>query len=120
MRNRRPTVIATGLLCIALGGCFFADVDDPLAEPDYRGSDPTFVIGGTVQGAKGVLTLQNSNGTQLSVASNGVFAFETPMVSSARYHVTVAVRPGEQTCRVSNGSGTVGDADIDDVVVTCN
>jgi len=120
MRNRRHTVFAIGLLCIGLGGCFFAEVDNPLAEPDYQGRDPVFAIGGTVQGAKGPLTLQNSNGTQLSVASNGGFAFETPMVSSAWYNVTVAVMPNGQDCRVSNGSGTVASADIDDVVVTCH
>ena len=119
MRNRHPTLLPAGLLCLALGGCFFADVADPRSEPDSRGRDPTFAIGGSVQGSRGVLTLQNSNGTQLNVAADGAFSFDTPMVSSARYNVTVAVLPRDQNCRVSNGSGTVGKADIRDVVVTC-
>jgi hypothetical protein len=95
-------------------------MDDPTSEPDYLGDrDPTFAIGGTVRGAQGVFTLQNSNGTQLTVSSNGRFAFETPMVSSASYHVTIAVLPRGQTCSVSNGSGTVGKFDIGDVIVAC-
>jgi len=105
---------------MVLGGCFFADVADPMPEPDFQDREPTYAIGGTVQGMKGVLTLQNSNGAQLSIASDGAFAFEMPMVSSARYNVTIAVRPRDQICRVSNGSGTVGKADVRDVVVTCS
>ena len=70
-------------------------------------------------GVAGVLTLQNSNGTLLNVAAEGAFAFETPMVASALYNVTVAVAPAAQTCDVVNGSGTVGDANIRNVTITC-
>ena len=70
-------------------------------------------------GTAGVLTLQNSNGTLLNVATDGSFAFETPMVSSALYNVTVAVPPQTQTCSVANGSGTVGSASITDVIIAC-
>jgi len=124
MRNRRRKLLtagllSAGLLCIALGGCFSAEVDDPLDGPAFWGRDPTYSIGGKVQGAQGLLTLQNSNGTQLRVDSDGAFAFETPMVSSAWYNVTVAVLPRGQACKVANGSGTVGEAPIRDVVITC-
>ena len=64
--------------------------------------------------------LQNSNGTNLIVAADGSFAFETPMVSSAIYNVTIAVQPNSQTCRVANGSGTVESADISNVTVICS
>jgi len=120
MRNHRPKLLSAGLLCTALAGCFFADLDEPSPEPAYEGRDPTFAIGGTVQGAKGMLTLQNSNGTQLNVASDGEFRFETPMVSSALYNVTIAVLPRDQSCKISNGSGTVGKTDVRNVIVTCS
>jgi hypothetical protein len=125
MRNRRRKLLSAGLLsagllCTALGGCFSAEVEDASAGLGYWTRDPTYSIGGTVQGAKGVLTLQNSNGTQLRVDSNGAFAFETPMVSSAWYDVTIAVLPRDQTCKVTHGSGTVSEADIRDVVVACH
>jgi hypothetical protein len=125
MRIRRRKLLSAGLLsagllCIALGGCFSTDVEDPLAGPGYWGRDPTYPIGGKVQGAKGLLTLQNSNGTQLRIDSDGAFVFETPMVSTAWYNVTVAVLPRGQACKVANGSGTVGGAAVRDVVVTCN
>ena len=120
MRNHRPKLLSAGLLCTALAGCFFADLDEPSPEPAYEGRDPTFAIGGTVRGAKGMLTLQNSNGTQLNVASDGEFRFETSMVSSALYNVTIAVLPRDQSCKISNGSGTVGKTDVRNVIVTCS
>ncbi len=70
-------------------------------------------------GASGALTLQNSNGTHADVARDGSFTFETQMVPSAIYNVTVAVHPTSQTCMVANGSGTVKSADISNVIVTC-
>jgi hypothetical protein len=110
MRIRWLTFVLAGLPCLGLGASSW--VDDP-------GPEPTFSIGGTVDGAAGVLTLQNSNGTLVSVTGDGTFRFETPMVPSALYNVTVAVPPSAQTCAVANGSGTVGRTSITDVVITC-
>ena len=118
MKNRRLVNLFAGLLCLSLGACFPEFIDDP-SWIDYSGPTPTFSIGGTVTGTIGALTLQNSNGTLLNVASDGSFAFETSMVSSALYNVTVAVPPRMQTCSVANGSGTVGSASITDVIVAC-
>jgi hypothetical protein len=109
MRIRYLALVFAALPCLGLGASGI----------DYSGPTPTFSIGGTVKGAAGVLTLQNSNGTQLFVAADGVFTFETPMVSTALYNVTVAVAPAAQTCAVANGSGTVARASISDVLITC-
>ena len=70
-------------------------------------------------GATGSVVLQNSNGTVLILAGDGSFAFDTPMVPSALYNVTVVVQPRFQTCRVTNGAGTVDLGDISDVIVIC-
>jgi len=118
MSTRYFAPLITGLLCFGLGSCFFGEPDDP-SWVDFSAPSPTYSIGGTVAGVAGVLTLQNSNGTLLNVAANGAFAFETPMVSSALYNVTVAVPPAAQACTVTNGSGTVGDASIRTVRITC-
>jgi len=103
-------LLAGSALCATLGACCIDRDELPVA---------TFSIGGTVQGATGPLALQNSNGTNVIVAMDGSFRFETPMVSSALYNVTVAVPPNSQACSVRNGSGTVRNADISNVSVTC-
>lgn len=112
MWNRSiASLVAANVVCLGLGSCTF--------EGDETRPPPTFSIGGTVAGAAGSVVLQNSNGTILIVASDGSFAFETPMVPSALYNVTVVVPPDFHTCRVANGAGTVGLADVSDVAVTC-
>ena len=113
-------LLAGGLLCLSLGACVFeADDSASLLSADETGPNPTFSIGGTVTGASGPLALQNSNGTNVIVATDGAFDFETQMVPSAIYNVTVAVHPASQTCMVANAAGLVKNANISNVTVTC-
>jgi len=78
-------------------------------------------IGGTVSGldsGKSVV-LQNNGGDDLAVSANGGFSFPTAVLSGSTYNVTVLTPPSEQSCTVSNGSGTVSGGDISDVAVVC-
>jgi len=122
MWNRSiASLLAASAFCLALGACSLEAEDDPssLIAGGDSGPSPTYSIGGTVAGATGSVALQNSNGTVLILAGDGSFAFDTPMVPSALYNVTVVVQPRFQTCRVTNGAGTVDLADVSDVIVTC-
>ena len=67
------------------------------------------------------MVLQNNAGDDITVSSNGSFAFPTTVASGAGYDVTVLTQPGtpSQTCVVASGSGTVIDADITSVDITC-
>jgi hypothetical protein len=78
-------------------------------------------IGGSVSGldsGKSVI-LQNNGGDDLTVSANGGFSFATALLSGSTYNVTVLTPPSEQSCTVSNGSGTVTGAGISDVAVVC-
>jgi uncharacterized delta-60 repeat protein len=78
-------------------------------------------IGGTVAGLVGTgLVLQNLGSDDLR-PGNGPFAFTIPIAKGVPYNVTVASQPTNptQVCTVANGSGTVADANITDVTVTC-
>jgi 6-phosphogluconolactonase (cycloisomerase 2 family) len=80
-----------------------------------------FTIGGTITGltASG-LKLEDNGGDSLTVAANAkTFAFVTPIATGAAYAVTVATQPTGETCAVTNGSGTVGTADITTVSIVC-
>lgn len=114
MGNRSiVNLLMAGGLCLGLAPSQrLHAIDDPTPSP-------TFSVGGTVVGATGPFVLLNSNGTTLNVARDGSFTFETPMVPSALYKVTVAVPPNLQTCVVANGAGTMELANISDIVVTC-
>jgi environmental stress-induced protein Ves len=82
-----------------------------------------FTIGGTVAGLAGSgLVLRNNGADELSIDSNGGFTFDTALPGGARYDVTIAQQPDDpdQTCTVSNGSGTVGTSNITSVSVRCS
>ena len=82
----------------------------------------TVTVGGTVSGLTGTgLVLQDNNGDDLPVASNGSFVFATAIGSTAAYSITVKTQPTApaQGCTVSNGSGTAAGANITTVTVTC-
>src|SRR6266705_3458160 len=82
----------------------------------------TFTIGGTVSGLSGTgLVLRNNGGNDLTVSANGTFTFSTAIAGGAAYSVTVLTQPTNpsQSCVVTNGSGTVGSANVTNVSISC-
>lgn len=76
-------------------------------------------IGGTVSGLSGSVVLQNNGTDNETVSSDGAFTFATAIAEGSPYAVTVLTQPSGQTCTVTNGSGTVGSANVTSVSVTC-
>ena len=88
------------------------------------GSQPTqrYSVGGSVSGLSGSgLQLSDGSGAPLAISVNGAFTFPTKAVSGTGYTVIVAAQPTApaQECGVSNGSGTVGSANVTSISVTC-
>jgi large repetitive protein len=84
----------------------------------------SFLVGGTVSGLLGTgLKLQNNGGNTLDVLADGSFTFTEKIASGSGYAVTVVANPTNpsQTCSVVSGteSGTVTNADITTVAITC-
>ncbi len=81
---------------------------------------PTFSIGGTVSGLAGTgLVLQNNGADNLAFTVSGAFSFATRLAANTNYAVTVLTQPSGSTCSVANGTGTVTNANISNVAVTC-
>jgi len=81
-----------------------------------------YTVGGTVAGLDGSgLVLQNNAADDLPINIDGDFTFATAVADGSPYAVTVLSQPSSpsQTCRVTNGSGTVSGANVTDVTVTC-
>ncbi|HRI03768.1 MAG TPA: choice-of-anchor Q domain-containing protein, partial [Pyrinomonadaceae bacterium] len=82
----------------------------------------TYTVGGTVTGLTGTgLVIQNNGGNNTPIAADGAFTFSTPVASGATYAVTVLTQPTGpiQSCAVTNGSGTITNANITNVTITC-
>jgi hypothetical protein len=83
----------------------------------------TFSVAGTVVGLMGSgLVLQNNGGDAVEVTASGGFTFPTRLASGAEYNVSVRTQPSDpnQACTVTNGRGTIGNADVGNVVVSCS
>jgi trimeric autotransporter adhesin len=101
-----------------------------------------YSIGGTVTGLEGTgLILQNNAGDDLPVNANGTFAFPGVLANGASYAVTVKAQPTNkwQTCTLTSAgsdggvadsgatgdagvplaSGTIANANVTNIAVTC-
>ncbi len=78
-------------------------------------------ITGLRQHSAGGLKLQNNGGDDLTRFIDGTYAFATAVPVGSAYDVTVSAQPRtpDQTCTVSNASGTIGNSDVTNVVVDC-
>ena len=82
--------------------------------------DPEFTIGGTVTGLEGTGLVLKNNFEEIT-PGNGPFEFTNTELEGDNYDVTIDAQPSEpgQICTVTNGSGTVAEADITDIAVDC-
>ncbi|MDD3519209.1 MAG: DUF1566 domain-containing protein [Chromatiales bacterium] len=128
--RRGLTLLPALLLALLLGACELSvGTSEPEPPPAPPPSAPTaFTIGGTVSGLNGSgLVLQNSRwraqdgGNSTIVPTNGPFRFDALLPNGTAYAVSVLSQPTapDQTCTVTNGSGTIFNADVDDVRVDC-
>jgi hypothetical protein len=87
-------------------------------------SAPTFTVGGSVSGLTGTVVLRMmvqgiAEGFDVSRSVNGSFTFGEALTSGQVYSVAVHSQPNGQTCAVSDGSGTIGSANISNISVVC-
>jgi hypothetical protein len=79
----------------------------------------SFTVGGTITGLAGNVVLQNNAGDNLNLNANGQYSFPTRVAQGAAYNASVLTQPEAQVCSVTNGSGTMGSANVTNVGVNC-
>jgi hypothetical protein len=84
-------------------------------------STVTHKISGNIKGLTNgkAVVLRNNGGDDYTIDADGSFTFSAPVENGKSYDVTVFTDPANGYCKVTNGSGPVGDTDITDVQVTC-
>jgi predicted RNA-binding protein with TRAM domain len=103
------SILACGAMAFSISGC-----NDSNSTPPSSAT-----IGGTVTGLSASVTLVNNGRDSQVVSADGTFTFPTRQGESSPYAVAVLTQPAGQTCTVTNGSGTVGTANVADVSVGC-
>jgi len=83
----------------------------------------TYTVGGHVSGlVEGTqVILQNNADDNLELSAEGEFVFTVELLNAETYEVTVLSQPTSpnQTCTVTDGSGTIAFENIADIEVTC-
>jgi uncharacterized delta-60 repeat protein len=105
--------------CVALGAQASATLT--IRDEDIPAPPASFTVGGTVSGLVGTgLTLQDHRFESIT-PGNGVFTFSLPTQNGLPYSVIVLTQPGNpvQICTVANGSGTMSNANVTNVLVAC-
>ena len=84
-------------------------------------NSPPHTIGGTVSGVSGTLVLQDNGRDDLTITAAGEFKFPLAIPSGSSYEVTTKSAAGvqSQACTFTNATGTVGNSDINNVVIAC-
>jgi len=86
------------------------------------GNTTSYAVGGTVGGLSGSgLVVQDNGSDDLPLSANGAFTFATSVAAGGAYAVTVKTQPTNpaQTCAITNGTGTIGGANVTNIVLTC-
>lgn len=78
----------------------------------------TQALTGTISGLKNELVLINGSDRQTIPAGATTFAMAR-VAQDARYGISILANPAGQSCTIANGIGTMGAADVNNVVVTC-
>ncbi len=92
-----------------------------IRDDDVPPPPASFTVGGTVTGLVGTgLKLQDLHVVPIT-PGNGPFTFTLPTETGSPYEVSIVTQPINpvQVCSVTNGSGTMGNANVTNVVVSC-
>ncbi len=82
-----------------------------------------YTIGGLISGLGTGLSVVLRNSTtseELTRNANGAFVFATSQMVGSTYNVAVQTQPSTQICSVTNGSGTIGTANVTNILVRCD
>ncbi|WP_419420061.1 hypothetical protein ACNVED_01835 [Legionella sp. D16C41] len=85
-----------------------------------KGPSVAYTVGGRVFGLSGTLVLVNNASEALTIHTDGTFTFPSALTPGSTYVVTIQNQPATQTCTVSNGNGTITNANITNITVNCS
>lgn len=112
---RLPRLFLAGItpLVLLAAGCGGGGGDE--APPP-----PRFTLGGTVTGlTSDGLLLANGSDTVAVAANATTFTLPATLLAGSTFDVRVDTQTDDRTCTVTNGSGTMGSANVSDISVSC-
>ncbi len=108
-------------ICIIIYLLFFVfscAVEDDTPE-DLSSVNESFSVGGTIVHLNGSLVIQNNGSDETTVVSSGEFKFQKAQKANDAYFVSIKTQPEKQSCFITNGSGTISDHNISNILIDC-
>ncbi len=109
----------SGLTCAVSNGSGTVGAT-PVTDIAVACATRAFTVGGSVSGLTTSGLVLTNGGDSLTVLANAMqFTMPVALPSAAVYQVAASAHPPALACDVTNGSGTVGSADVSNVAVAC-
>ncbi|HEX4052367.1 MAG TPA: choice-of-anchor tandem repeat GloVer-containing protein [Steroidobacteraceae bacterium] len=110
----------TGLTCSVSNGAGTMD-SAAVSNVAVSCAANTYTVGGSINGlvSAGLVLLDNGGNALMPSANATQFTMPTAIAYGSPYAITVQTAPPGMVCSVSNGSGTMGPADVTAVSVGC-
>jgi hypothetical protein len=93
--------------------------DGPIEDLSIACTTRKYIVGGSVSGLHGKLTIENAGQEQVTLDYDTRFLFTQQVPSGAAYDVRIVEQPAGQHCVVENASDTVDWEDRRDVAIRC-
>ncbi len=123
MQHLPRVVLSLSTAALLAAGCSSGLGDPASSASPATGADvqlPSFALGGSVSNLTGAgLVLGNGDARATVAAGSTTFTMPATLAAGDAYAVTVVTQPAGQRCSVANGTGTIGQADSRNDVVTC-
>jgi hypothetical protein len=80
-----------------------------------------FRVGGTISGMNSGLqiTLSDNGSDTVTVSADGTFSFPTALKPGSAYAIAIGTAPNGEQCSILNASGSVSNADVTTITVSC-
>lgn len=78
-----------------------------------------YLVGGTISGLSGTLTLQTNGADDTSFNGNGAFSFPATLADGDTYTISVLTQPEGQICTPSSATGSVRGEAVTSVIIAC-
>jgi len=122
MNKQKIHILAASMLAFGLAACGGGGGGTSTTTSDGGGTATTYTISGTVSGltADGLTLTLGASETLTIAADATTLTFTTKVADTGTYEVSVASQPVGVFCSITNASGTIAAANIENVAVNCS
>jgi hypothetical protein len=79
----------------------------------------SYTLGGSITGLNGSILIQSNLSENLTLNAEGTFTFTSRYLANTNYSLRIITQPSFQSCTITNSSGVVQNANVNNILITC-